>query len=71
MNKYRTAPIEIGKSDFKKIGYQLINTIANFFDTIEDYPITRGESPKQLQEILGNSSITFTHLYYEVIYYEY
>jgi glutamate/tyrosine decarboxylase-like PLP-dependent enzyme len=57
MNKYRTTPIDIGKSDFKKIGYQLIDTIANFFDTIEDYPVTRGESPMQLQKILGNSGL--------------
>ena len=57
MNKYRTTPIEIGKSDFQKIGYQLIDTIANFFDNIDDYPVTKGESPVQLQEILGTSKL--------------
>ncbi|MCP4974879.1 MAG: aminotransferase class V-fold PLP-dependent enzyme [Maribacter sp.] len=57
MTKHRSTPIEIGVSDFKKIGYQMIDTIAGFFDTIEDYPVTQGESPVQLQNILGSSSL--------------
>ncbi len=56
MTEHRDTPIEIQKEDFKKIGYQLIDTIANFFDNIDDYPVTKGESPLQLQEILGTST---------------
>jgi glutamate/tyrosine decarboxylase-like PLP-dependent enzyme len=56
MTNHRDTPIEIQKEDFKKIGYQLIDTIADFFDTIDDYPVTKGESPIQLQKILGTSS---------------
>ena len=56
MTEHRDTPIDIQKEDFKKIGYQLIDTIANFFDTIDDYPVTKGESPLQLQEILGAST---------------
>ena len=57
MTKHRITPIEIGVSDFKKIGYQMIDTLAGFFDSIEDYPVTRGESPLQLQKVLGSSSL--------------
>ena len=57
MSKKREAPIEIGKSEFKKIGYELIDSIANFIDTIDEKPITNGESPQQLQKILGTSSL--------------
>lgn len=57
MTKNRTTPIEISTSDFKKIGYQLIDTIANFFDTVEELPVTRGESPLVLQNLLGNSGL--------------
>ncbi len=50
-------PLEIKKGDFKKIGYKLINTIADFFDTIEDYSVTPGESALELQKAIGNSSL--------------
>lgn len=53
----RETPIEISKEEFKKTGYRLIDTIAEFFDTIKTKPVTTGESPKQLQAILGNASL--------------
>lgn len=57
MTNHRETPIEIKKEDFKKIGYQLIDTIADFFDNIDDYPVTKGESPLQLQNVLGISTL--------------
>lgn len=57
MTNRRETPIEIKKEDFKKIGYQLIDTIADFFDNIDDYPVTKGESPLQLQNVLGISTL--------------
>ncbi|MCK5442222.1 MAG: aspartate aminotransferase family protein [Maribacter sp.] len=65
--KYRETPIEIGKEEFRKIGYQLIDTIAHFFDTIEEYPITQGESPLQLQKLVGNSGLPENGLSAEAI----
>ncbi len=57
MPSKRETPIEIKKVDFKKIGYELIDTIADFFDTIEEYPVTRGQSPLELQKAIGNSGL--------------
>ena len=57
MTNNRETPIEISKEEFKKIGYQLIDTISDFIDTIEEKPVTTGESPKQLQKIIGTSSL--------------
>ena len=57
MTNNRKTPIEISKEDFQKIGYQLIDKICDFIDTIEERPVTTGKSPKQLQKILGNSSL--------------
>jgi len=57
MTNHRKTPIEISKEDFKKIGYQLIDSISDFMDTIKQKPVTTGESPKQLQKIIGASSI--------------
>jgi len=56
-NNQRSTPIDLKKEDFKQLGYQLVDTIANFFDTIEEYPVTKGESPRHLQNLLGNSDL--------------
>ncbi|MEP7144805.1 MAG: pyridoxal-dependent decarboxylase [Ferruginibacter sp.] len=57
MIKNRETPIEINGSEFKKIGYQLIDSIANFIDSIREKQVTKGESPEQLQKIIGTSSL--------------
>lgn len=53
----RKTPIELSKDEFRKIGYQLIDDISNFISTIDKRPVTPNESPRQLQNILGNSSL--------------
>ncbi|MEO6870149.1 MAG: aspartate aminotransferase family protein [Ginsengibacter sp.] len=60
MTNSRDNPIEIDKNEFKKIGHQLIDSIADFFDTIAERPVTTGETPQQLQSILGNDSLPET-----------
>lgn len=57
MSKNRKTPIEISKGEFQKIGYQLIDEIANFITNIDKKPVTLGESPKELQRILGDASL--------------
>ena len=53
----RENSIEISKVEFQKMGYQLIDTISNFLDSISDQPVTTSKSPKELQSILGNSAL--------------
>ncbi len=57
MTNYRKTPIEISKEEFKKIGYQLIDTISDFIETIGEKSVTTGETPKQIQNILGNTPL--------------
>jgi glutamate/tyrosine decarboxylase-like PLP-dependent enzyme len=57
MKLHRKTPVEIGKEEFKKIGYQLIDRIADFFDSIDQRPVTTGASPNQIQAILGTSPL--------------
>ncbi len=57
MTNHRNAPVDLSKEEFKKIGYKLIDSIADFLNTIKEKPVTTGESPKQLQAILGNASL--------------
>ena len=53
----RMSPLEINKEGFKEIGYRLIDTIADFYDTINTRPVTTGETPTQIQTVLGNASL--------------
>jgi glutamate/tyrosine decarboxylase-like PLP-dependent enzyme len=57
MINHRESPLEIRKEEFKKIAYQLVDSISDFFDTIDKKQVTTGESPEQLQKIIGNSSL--------------
>ncbi len=57
MKNNRETPIEMSGAEFKKIGYQLIDTIGHFLNTIQEKQVTPGESPQQLQTILGSASL--------------
>jgi glutamate/tyrosine decarboxylase-like PLP-dependent enzyme len=45
------------KEEFKEAGYLLIDTIAQFLDTIRDKKITTGELSKELEAMLGNDPL--------------
>lgn len=53
----RESPIAINKTEFKNAGYALIDKIASFIESINEKPVTKGESPQQIQDILGNYSL--------------
>lgn len=57
MSAKRKTPIEISKSEFRTVGYDLINRIADFIDSIEERPVTTGETPKQIQQLLGKEAL--------------
>jgi aromatic-L-amino-acid/L-tryptophan decarboxylase len=57
MQNKRHTPIEISNAEFKKAGYQLIDSIADFITSIDKRPVTTGESPVQLQPIIGTASL--------------
>ena len=53
----RDSPVEISNTDFKKIGYTLIDTIAQFLDTIKDKQVTTAESPNKIRTVLGDANL--------------
>lgn len=53
----RNTPIEIEQNEFKKLGYELIDKLSNLMETIGGFPVTKGESPLQLQNALGTFSL--------------
>ena len=57
MKDNRESPFEMGGDEFKNIGYHLVDAIAGFLETIKQKPVTTGETPKQIQQILGNAPL--------------
>ncbi|MEX0596232.1 MAG: pyridoxal-dependent decarboxylase, partial [Candidatus Paceibacterota bacterium] len=57
MVENRINEIEISKKEFQKLGYQLIDSIADFNDSINEKPVTTTKSPSELQKILGDNSL--------------
>ncbi|MBC7936479.1 MAG: aspartate aminotransferase family protein [Rhizobacter sp.] len=54
MTQNRKNAIDISGEEFRKIGYQLIDDIAVFIDSIPVRPVTPGTSTKELQKLLGD-----------------
>ena len=42
----REAPLEIHADEFRKLGHQLVNEIAEFLDGLPQRPVTVDESPQ-------------------------
>lgn len=56
-NTLRNNPIEIEKEQFRKIGYQLIDDISDFLNTINERPVTYNRSPSETQQQIGTKSL--------------
>jgi len=57
MIENRNNLIEINKEEFQKLGYQLIDRIADFIDSIDKKQVTTTKTPSELQKILGDNSL--------------
>lgn len=57
MKSNRKTPIEINEQEFRRIGHQLVDSLADFLENISEKPVTTGESPEEAGMILGNSRL--------------
>lgn len=48
----RGSPLAIGSQEFQAMGYQLIDRIAKFMDSLPERRVTRGESPSDVRHAL-------------------
>src|SRR5205085_9858278 len=55
---YRIAPLEMTPSEFRKVGRQLVERIAEFLCTLPYRPVTPDGSPQTVREALGTGSLT-------------
>jgi aromatic-L-amino-acid decarboxylase len=49
----RSSPLEMNSPEFRKLGYRLIDKIADFMDTLSMGPVTAGKSPDKVRAALG------------------
>jgi aromatic-L-amino-acid decarboxylase len=49
----RVAPLAIDAQTFRTLGYQLVDQLAAFLESVPARPVTRDESPSQVREALG------------------
>jgi aromatic-L-amino-acid/L-tryptophan decarboxylase len=55
--RYRIAPLEMTPSEFRKVGRQLVERIADFLCSLPDRPVVPNESPQAIREALGTGSL--------------
>jgi glutamate/tyrosine decarboxylase-like PLP-dependent enzyme len=53
----RSAPIEISAEEFRRLGYRTVDRIADLLGSLANRPVTPGESPKSIRQLLVPVSI--------------
>lgn len=53
----RTSPLEISPKEFRALGHQLVDQIADFLNDLPHKAITPGEKPSTIRNILGDKSL--------------
>lgn len=55
--RHRDAPLEIHGDEFRKLGHQLVDDIAEFLDALPRRRVTTGEPPHEIRRLLGSDSL--------------
>ncbi len=50
--EHRTSPLNLSSDDFRAAGHQLVDRIADFFDSLPQRPVTTGETPSAIRQWL-------------------
>lgn len=50
-------PIDISSDDFRKLGHKLVDDIAEFIENIHKLPVTKGELPTNLNQLVGSKTL--------------
>ena len=53
----RTSPLEMNPKEFRKLGHQLVDQIADYLGNLPDRSVTPGEKPSTVRKILGDASL--------------
>jgi aromatic-L-amino-acid/L-tryptophan decarboxylase len=50
-------PLDMTPAEFRAVGHQLIDRVAEFLETLPSRPVTSGLSPSELRRILGDAAL--------------
>ena len=53
----RQSALEMDGDEFRRLGHKLVDDIAGFLDSLNRRPVTTGESPQAIRQLLGSDSI--------------
>lgn len=56
----RKVPLEMTGEQFRDLGYEVVDQIAKFLDGLRDRPVTAGESPQAIRQLLGSDDLPVT-----------
>ena len=48
----RRSPLAMSSGEFRLLGHQMVDRVADFLDSLPGRPVTTGESPQQIRQAL-------------------
>jgi aromatic-L-amino-acid decarboxylase len=56
----RASPLDLAPEEFRRLGHELIDQVADFLGSLRDRPVTAGESPAEIRALLGRPALPRT-----------
>ena len=56
----RVTPLHMAPDEFRRLGHDLVDRIAEFLGGIRDRPLTTGETPAEIRRLLGRAGLPAT-----------
>jgi len=53
----RVTPLEIAPEEFRRLGHDVVDRVADLLATIRERPLTRGETPAEIRALLGRAPL--------------
>jgi aromatic-L-amino-acid/L-tryptophan decarboxylase len=53
----RVSPLELSPTEFRSLGHELVDRVADFLATLRNRPLTTGETPAEIRALIGRSSL--------------